>query len=84
MSNQTLDDSINAGFCGDNANIPRVFVAQFGGVSLQEFGECEPTTTTEVKGTDMTTINDVIYPLETEVRESIRQGEIFNPVLVQV
>ena len=85
MSNQTLDDSINAGFCGDNANIPRVFVAQFGGMPLQEFGECKPTTTTEVEGTDMTPINNVIiYLLETEVRESIRQSENFNPVLVQV
>ena len=91
MSNQTLDDSVNAGFCGDNANIPRVFVAQVGGMPLQGFGECngsldlEPITITEGQGTDVTTIDDVTgTDVESEVRNSIGQDENFNSVLVQV
>ena len=65
ISNQTLGtlgDRVIAEFCGDIANIPRVFVAQYGGMPLQGVGkECNnsltsnPTTTTKDEGTDMTT-----------------------------
>ena len=94
MSNQTLgtlNDSTIAGFCGDNANIPRVFVAQFGGVPLQGFGECnssldlEPITITEDQGTDMTTIGNVtINLLESDVRNNIMENRIFGTILIQV
>ena len=78
MSNQTLETlngSIIAGFCGDNANIPRVFVAQFGGVPLQGFGECN----------DVTTIGNVtINVLESEVRNNIMENRILGSILIQV
>ena len=73
VSNQILDDSIIAGFCGDNEGIPQVFIAQFGGTPpLQGFRECnsseslplEPTT--EDEGTDVTTTN-FITPIEGDV-----------------
>ena len=94
MSNRTLEtlnDSIIAGFCEDNANIPRVFVAQFGGVPLQGFGECngfldlEPITITEGQGNDVTTIGNVtINVLESEVRNNIMENRIFGSILIQV
>ena len=63
MSNQTLGDSAIAGFCGDNVSIPRVFVAQYGGTTLQ----CKDSLTleseilpTEVETTDMT-VTKLLY-----------------------
>ena len=95
MSNQilgTLDDSVNAGFCGDSTSIPQVFVAQFGGMPLQDFGGCnvsltmEPTTEDEI--TDMTTTNDniidIMNQLESTVRDSIMGNGNFSLVLIQV
>ena len=91
MSNHTLgtlNDSIIAGFCGDNANVPRVFVAQFGGVPLQGFGECNSSLDLEpitCQGTDVTTIDDVtINLLESDVRNNIMENRIFSSILIQV
>ena len=94
MSNQTLgalDESVNAGFCGDNANIPRVFIAQYGGMPLQGFGECNDSVTlepeivpTEIEATDMTTMDDMMNPLESAIRDSIMGKGIFSSVLIQV
>ena len=39
-SSQQLDDGAVAGFCGDSASIPRVFVAQYGGTAPSDFGQC--------------------------------------------
>ena len=96
-SNQTLGtlgDSVNAGFCGDNAGIPQVFAAQYGGMPLQDFGECnvsltqsKPTTKDESSDTP-TTDNGIIVgmmnPLESAVRDSIMENGNFNSVLIQV
>ena len=74
-----------------NILIPRVFVAQFGGVPLQGFGECnssldlEPITITEDQGTDVTTIGNVtINLLESEVQNNIMENRIFSSILIQV
>ena len=91
VSNQTLGtlgDGIIAGFCGDNEGIPQVFIAQFGGLPLQRFRECDSSglvleTTTEDEGTDMTTTN--INARESDVRDSIiMENGNFSLVLVQV
>ena len=94
VSNQTLGtlgDSIIAGFCGDNEDIPQVFIAQFGGTSQEGFGECslplEPGLATEDEGTDVTTTDNiigVITPLEAAVLDGIMENEIFSSVLIQV
>ena len=90
MSNQMLGDSAIAGLCGDNASIPRVFVAQYGGTSLQKCNDSlmlEPgILPTEVEATDMTVTNDNITmnPLESAVQDSIRENGNFGPVLIQV
>ena len=96
MSNQTLgtlDDSVNAGFCGNSTSISRVFVAQFGGTPFQDFGGCNVSltmeTTTEDKITDMTTtddniITDMMNPVESTVRDSIMGNGNFSLVLIQV
>ena len=39
-SSQQLEDDAVAGFCGDSASIPRVFVAQYGGTPPSDFGLC--------------------------------------------
>ena len=96
-SNQTLGtlgDSVNAGFCGDSAGIPQVFVAQYGGMPLQDFGECnvsltQPEPAMEDESPDTpTTDNGVIVgmmnQLESAVWDSIMENGIFNSVLIQV
>ena len=93
-SNQTsgtLGDSVIAGFCGDNADIPQVFVAQYGGMPLRGFGECNSYITsgsgilsTEIGATDMTTTDDMMNPLESAVRDGIMGNGIFSSVLIQV
>ena len=89
MSNQTLDNSAIAGFCGDDVNIPRVFIAQFGGTSLQ----CNDSLTLEpdilspeIKTTDMTITDssNVMNLLESAVQASIIENEYLSPVLIQV
>ena len=92
ISNQTLGNGVNAGFCGDNAGIPQVFVAQFGGTPLQDFGECNVSLTSEPtredESTDMTTTDNIIIgmmnPLESAVRDSIMENGNFSLVLIQV
>ena len=91
-SNQTsgtLGDSTIAGFCEDNANIPRVFIAQYGSMPLQVFGECNNSISlepgilpTEIEATDMTTT--VMNSLESAVRDSIMKNGLFSSVLIQV
>ena len=98
MSNQTLGtlgNSIIAGFCGDNEDIPQVFVAQFGGTPLQGFRECNSSglvleTATEDEGTDVTTANIINLTMNTVTLESAIRDSIiiengnFSSVLVRV
>ena len=73
MSSLQLGDNAVAGFCGDNASIPRVFIAQHGGIPLQISGDCifEPT-------------SPLINPLDLNVIASIRRSGLLNFVLTQV
>ena len=95
MTDQTLVTLFNggvvAGFCGDNPNIPRVFVTQFGGMSLQGSGECNGSlpvtlkpTTEEVMTTPDSFVIGAVNPLEPAVRDSIMENENFRSILVQV
>ena len=72
-SNQQLGDSAIAGFCGDDASIPRVFIAQYGGASLQSSGEC-------IFGPRIPLIN----PLDLNILATIRRSGLLDFILIQV